>query len=214
MEADVFYCIASNCKDFQQEKLEIRFPKINWNSIFNYEDEKIRKNKIIARLLLNKVGKEFYGIENLLEKTSFYSGGKPTSTNSNLHFSWTHDEILIVLAISRTAQVGIDVAYVNEIDIGLMDDYLSLEEKDWVKNSKSPLQTFYKIWTRKEALLKALGKGISDVCLNEIDTTRNCIEFSKNKVFLYDLKFKENYQLTLATLQHETQIKLYPEICL
>lgn len=91
--------------------------------------------------------------------------GKPTV--HGLHFNLSHSGDLIVLAINERQDVGVDVErrrLVERVD-ALVHRWLTAEERsdlakeiaDGVEQSES----FLRVWSRKEARLKALGVGIS-----------------------------------------------------
>jgi 4'-phosphopantetheinyl transferase len=82
---------------------------------------------------------------------------------NNLYFNISHSENYILIAIADS-EIGIDVEKVDSLfdwpDI--LHTRFSKDEILWVKQSKSPKDSFYLLWTRKEALAKATGKGLQD----------------------------------------------------
>jgi 4'-phosphopantetheinyl transferase len=86
-----------------------------------------------------------------------------TVRGDKLHFNVTHSGDLALIAISHE-EVGIDIEQMksNFEYLEVLDNYFSLREIKKIKDSTEPLKLFYKLWTRKEALLKATGKGIID----------------------------------------------------
>lgn len=69
----------------------------------------------------------------------------------------------VLLAIGRAA-VGIDVEEIKS-DFWyeeLLSSVFSPEEQRHIRSSGQPRRQFYDGWTRKEALLKATGNGLSD----------------------------------------------------
>jgi len=94
--------------------------------------------------------------------------GKPTLGGvfaaAGLHFSLSHSENLGLLAISQVGAVGVDVENIRPLDDAdsLVNRFFSQREissfQKLPKNAK-PL-AFFKLWTRKEAFLKATGEGI------------------------------------------------------
>ncbi|RYE30625.1 MAG: 4'-phosphopantetheinyl transferase superfamily protein [Sphingobacteriaceae bacterium] len=72
-------------------------------------------------------------------------------------------ESWILIAISNN-QIGIDLEQINASFTyqNLLDFSFNLDEKNYIQTSAFPHQSFYKLWTRKEALLKATGKGLID----------------------------------------------------
>ncbi|MEK4424610.1 4'-phosphopantetheinyl transferase family protein [Solibacillus sp. FSL K6-1523] len=87
------------------------------------------------------------------------ANGKPFILNDKQFINWSHNDEYLVIALSELGQIGVDVEM----------SHLPYDEKlyGWIlhKEEKSKLQQgrlFSEIWTRKEAILKCSGEGISD----------------------------------------------------
>lgn len=84
---------------------------------------------------------------------------------TGLHFNLAHSGEIGLLALSPLGPVGVDVEMIrplNDLD-DLVDSILSPRESAVFRampESAKPL-AFFKLWTRKEAFLKATGEGIS-----------------------------------------------------
>lgn len=82
---------------------------------------------------------------------------------TGLHYNVSHSGDRVLIAVSY-AEVGIDVEkpdfnlHYNDI----MQISYSEAEIKYVDQSANPVQSFYTLWTRKEAILKATAKGIDD----------------------------------------------------
>ncbi len=80
-------------------------------------------------------------------------------------FEFSHSHSLALCAVACEHELGIDLEYVREeLDIeGIAQHVCSPGEID--KLRKLPVsdraKAFFNCWTRKEALLKAIGKGLS-----------------------------------------------------
>jgi 4'-phosphopantetheinyl transferase len=87
---------------------------------------------------------------------------KPYIKNSTLFYNISHSGDWIVLAVSDSA-IGVDTEQVNpSFDFNdVIKEYFSLEEARSILEEKSP-DRFFMIWTRKEALTKATGKGLDE----------------------------------------------------
>ena len=93
--------------------------------------------------------------------------GKPFIPDMNLPFNLSRTEKIFAFVIGRETQfLGVDIEQIKpDIDYtGISKNFFSLKEQqliyltDRVDDRRS---TFYEIWTRKEALLKAIGVGIT-----------------------------------------------------
>ncbi|GAB3947686.1 hypothetical protein GCM10028805_20400 [Spirosoma harenae] len=90
--------------------------------------------------------------------------GKPEMKNNpSWCFNVSHSGNWILIAVG-TGNVGIDIEKIDP-DFSFQDIVslqFSLEEQRYIAVSSMPRLAFYKIWTRKEALLKATAKGMDD----------------------------------------------------
>ena len=90
------------------------------------------------------------------------------STNGNeptLNFNLSHSHETGLIAISADRAVGVDIEYLKrEFEyLKIAKRFFSPTEYEVLQNTPGPLQknAFFSGWCRKEAILKALGTGIS-----------------------------------------------------
>lgn len=138
-----------------------------------------RKHFMIIRACLNTFLSRFTGTEPANHIFLRNESGKPflKSPEANLHFNLSHAEDIFLIAASLQT-VGTDLEKKNrkvpEPD-EIIERYYSDEEQQAVRNSAYPEETFLKIWTMKEAVIKAIGTGIHEnlKTLNTINTSDN-----------------------------------------
>ena len=99
---------------------------------------------------------------------------KAASALPPLHFNVGHSEDLILIALTTSCPVGIDLERVRPIPEleNIARQYFSTREAtDLMALPKDrQLRAFYQLWTRKEACLKATGEGLSS-SMREIEAT-------------------------------------------
>ncbi|MET0547014.1 MAG: 4'-phosphopantetheinyl transferase superfamily protein [Caulobacterales bacterium] len=103
------------------------------------------------------------------------ANGKPDlapALNSTLRFNLAHSEDLAALAITRDVQIGLDIEYVRPIEDGVARHHFSPKEYADLSSLQSEgwRDGFFRCWTRKEAVIKALGDGLS-LPLDSFDVT-------------------------------------------
>ncbi len=86
--------------------------------------------------------------------------GKPYDKKSGICFNLSHSG-MFAAAVFDECDVGIDIEVPRKVNLKLAERYFSPDENELIKASASPEKEFLRIWTRKEALLKAYGKGLS-----------------------------------------------------
>ncbi|MCY7360184.1 MAG: 4'-phosphopantetheinyl transferase superfamily protein [Rudanella sp.] len=94
--------------------------------------------------------------------------GKPIlRENPNWHFSVSHTGDWVLLAVGQTP-LGVDIEFVNPRFIidDLIPSVLSAAEQRVLIESTDSHLFFYECWTRKEALVKATGEGITNDFIN------------------------------------------------
>ena len=75
-----------------------------------------------------------------------------------LHFNLSHSGPWGVCALSK-APVGVDVELVRPLRYDLARRFFTPGEQAWLRGR--PEGEFFRLWTRKESFLKALGKGLT-----------------------------------------------------
>lgn len=92
--------------------------------------------------------------------------GKPSVAQApSMHFSLSHSGDQALLAISDTLVVGADLEQVRTLEhLDLARRYFHRAEIAAIEDQPTKsdqLEAFFRVWTLKEAIVKALGKGLS-----------------------------------------------------
>lgn len=91
-------------------------------------------------------------------KTDVY--GKPYIAGcEQWHFSITHTAGMIGIAVSD-ASIGIDAEKIHSADLRIAKRFFTDQENLRIENSENKDRCFFEIWTKKEAYLKYIGKGL------------------------------------------------------
>gem|GEM_PF-1784214 len=83
--------------------------------------------------------------------------GRPTLPGTGWHASVSHAGDLVVVALTDAAEVGVDVEQLRDVDVGAMGRHV-LAPGETVPADRA---AFFTLWTRKEAVVKATGDGIT-----------------------------------------------------
>lgn len=86
--------------------------------------------------------------------------GRPALPGTPFDFNFSHSEDLALLAVSPH-RVGIDVEHRKEGLLEAMSKACHPSEQAFILRQIDPDLTFLRCWTRKEACLKADGRGLS-----------------------------------------------------
>ena len=95
--------------------------------------------------------------------------GKPTlagdCADNHLHFNLSHSRNRAMIAVTRVAPVGIDIEYERVISDWerVARRFFSADENRQLSEvvEADRQHAFYSCWTRKEAVIKATGQGLS-----------------------------------------------------
>ena len=126
-----------------------------------YSYELGRRTCVAAYLLLCQGLEAEYGIE---EKPVFGFGehGKPHIIgHEDIHFNLSHCREAAACYVSDRP-VGIDIESIRPARKALVEYTMNAGEVEDIMNSPEPDRAFTRLWTRKEAVLKLDGTGISN----------------------------------------------------
>jgi len=136
-------------------------------------DRFIARHGLLRRILGHYLSLDPAGISFIYE-----SRGKPALPvavgGQTLHFSLSHSDGLVLVAVSGRCALGVDVERVRPIPESdqIVAKWFSARENAMLSalSAEQKLEAFFNGWTRKEAYLKATGEGIADA-LPEIEVS-------------------------------------------
>lgn len=87
--------------------------------------------------------------------------GKPFLRGHRVEFSLSHSGDIVLIALA-SLPVGADVERVIEREglKGVAAEFFTAGERMWLRAQADQIRAFYRLWTIKEAALKADGRGI------------------------------------------------------
>ncbi|MEC2074259.1 4'-phosphopantetheinyl transferase family protein [Alkalihalophilus marmarensis] len=131
-------------------------------------EEKLRS--LIGKLLILYILREYYRLPNNSINLNKNIHGKPFLQNNDLHFNITHSGFIVICAVNND-EVGVDVERVVPRKVNKLIPLFTKREQKYLKelSSKEQLIGFYKLWTRKESYIKALGLRLDKSLLKNID---------------------------------------------
>lgn len=129
-----------------------------------YHFTKDKNRFIICRALLKFILAEHTGlkVDNICIEVN--SNKKPyLASDPSVYFNISHSVDYAIIAIAKNP-VGVDVEHINRnfSYTDIVPTVCHQSEIKIIENSNDPPLNFYKFWTRKEALVKAIGKGLDD----------------------------------------------------
>jgi 4'-phosphopantetheinyl transferase len=127
-----------------------------------------RNRFIVARGLLRELLGKYLQQTSASLEFSYGEHGKPSlsggNASSGLCFNLSHSAGLVVYAIARERNLGIDVEHVRPGSAGddIAQRYFSSREVSDLRTlpPEARVEGFFHCWTRKEAYLKATGMGL------------------------------------------------------
>ena len=131
-----------------------------------YRSRDAAERYVVTRSLVRIVLSERLGIPGREIRVNRTDTGKPVVAGG-IHFNVSHSADLILLALSDERPVGVDVerkrdvVRVNALIARWLTDAERNELAQLTKRGASSSDAFLRVWSLKEARLKALGVGIS-----------------------------------------------------
>tara|TARA_B100002019_G_scaffold291585_1_gene312166 strand:+ start:266 stop:976 length:711 start_codon:yes stop_codon:yes gene_type:complete len=128
--------------------------------------------------------------------------GKPFLKNSNTSFNISHSSDWVILAFCKNYSIGVDLEELRDVNfLNISKRFFNKEEQIFLKNSSNPKRTFFDLWSRKEAIIKANGNRLlSEISNTNIPIIENEIpeKFVVDKWFVYKVEAGSNYSAALA----------------
>ncbi len=183
--------------------------------IISIRHEKSRIASLMGRLiLLYYLKKNKILIGSKITSISYTECGKPYLSEQKLNFSISHSNNYVGCTFSLNSNIGLDIEYMNDIDICEYKSVFGKDEYSYLMSNQS-LYAFYLLWTRKESFLKAIGAGFLLQPQN-INTLENPIIYEKYQFYTKSWNICGNYLMTIASAnlnQYKTDILELDNLC-
>ena len=187
----------------------------------------IHRNRFIAtRGALREILGNYLNLSPAEISFGYGDHGKPYLTNSetqNITFNTSNSADLALYAFAKNRELGIDIEYMRD-DLepeALAERFFSTYECKILSAlpASQKKQAFFNCWTRKEAVIKAFGKGLS-FPLNEFDVTLAPDEPARlltvhgdsdlaKRWSMYSLNPAENYAAALVAEGNKVPLKYF-----
>ena len=170
-----------------------------------------RERFVLARSALRQILSLYLNIApNKIE--FFYTEYKKPYLNTSetipLQFNLAHSHEMAVYAFTLNHAVGIDIEKMKEdYDAAVAKRYFSHQENEHLNQlpNRDKIIGFYRLWARKEAVIKAAGKGLfiplSSFSVS-VEDKRETIVLENEKWTLLSLDIHPAYQTALASNQN------------
>jgi 4'-phosphopantetheinyl transferase len=126
--------------------------------------ERHRSHYVVGRGLLRALLAGYVGAHPAALRFEYGEFDKPALAESDLHFNLAHSGAVVLFALTRAGEVGIDVELeeTRPRDERLAERFFSPAEVATLLSLPRPERSraFLRCWTRKEAFLKARGDGL------------------------------------------------------
>jgi 4'-phosphopantetheinyl transferase len=164
--------------EFTLDHLQVVLSQEEVTRAARFHFEKDRKRWIVGRGVLRILLGRYVNTYPSQLRFGSHAYGKPflafPSVSPPLEFNISHSHDLVLYAFTFTRQVGIDLEYK-----GASVDYEALAKVSFSPNEQALFRSlpddvkqeaFFNCWTRKEAYIKARGKGLS-IPLDQFDVS-------------------------------------------
>jgi 4'-phosphopantetheinyl transferase len=191
---------------------------------FRFEDS--RRQFVVARGALRKLLGEYLCVPPAEIELMSDQHGKPqlavSQTAARLRFNISHSGNLALIAVADGCEVGVDIEQLHRV--GHLEQiarrFFHPEEAKEVLGTQVDLRdlAFLRCWTRKEAVLKAFGAGITGLLADfQVPTNEKCqtwVELparpqvsGKPRCWLQHLKPCDGYVGAIACVESERRVR-------
>ncbi len=181
---------------FDVDLLLTRCPVILKKELRQFREKLDLARTLIGKLIINKLLIEEGYPQNIYSFMKKNNWGRPY-LNNDIHFNISHSGNFVLGALSKTTNIGIDVEEIRILDTKDMDQIFSGTEKREIIGNEINFNLFYSLWTKKEAVIKANGKGLN-IPLNEVEVNEETAVCENETWKLRQIFLNSQYSCHLA----------------
>ena len=153
-----------------------------------FQTTDLKANYIIRKAVMRKLLGLILKRQDSSIKIAYNKFGKPYLKKEKVFFNASSSTHHFSIAISRDFSLGLDIEDISPLQKGVLCEAFTDTEYAYINNSSL---RFYKIWTRKESLLKFDSRGLS-IDPSSIEVLEQEIKWNGKNVFLKSI-YEENH---------------------
>lgn len=186
----LFQYSADNTIDQNILKYYLEFlPQTFKEEVLKYRRWDDRYNCLFGKLMVY-MGSHLFGYKTFkFEKILKDTYGKPYMVDSDFNFNISHSGNTVVCVFSKQ-EIGVDIEEINDIEFDLFEDVFTAQELSDIRSQG--LDKFYEYWTKKESVIKAIGKGMS-IPLTEIEINKESTTYENDIWYTKSFKVANKY---------------------
>jgi len=120
--------------------------------------------------------------------------------DSRIDFNIAHSGNFVICCGTNSGSIGVDIELIKPIELDDYIDYFTSDEWRIIRDSEHPSDSFFEFWTRKEAVVKAVGAGLH-IPLSDIDVINNRVIYNEIDYYIQKLIIAKDYQCHLASTE-------------
>ncbi|BDS15626.1 4'-phosphopantetheinyl transferase superfamily protein (plasmid) [Aureispira anguillae] len=135
-----------------------------------------------------------------LNDIQFSDAGKPILKNKAIQFNISHCHNLVGVAISDKSVLGLDIEQFRKFEpIEAAFSFFSPVEQAAILRSSNPNQKLINFWSKKEALIKAIGGQMFDLAAST-DVRKSSTTWLQKDYYFYPISYPFDGVIWLASL--------------
>lgn len=205
MELTIFYTCADQYSPSFCNEFLAHCPHFIQKKINQYQDKNKRESRILGQYLLHRWIDHYQ-----INKADFFEKLQQQPFSSSVagyFFSLSYTSGYAFCAMLPGTETGIDAEKMIPIDISVMKSYFASEEWQAIIEADDPQRTFYRLWTQKEALLKASGQNLKTTLLAEVPALPETLFFNGRIFHTRSCILFPDIMLHMATAKPVTTLK-------
>ena len=192
----------------QFEDYLIRLPLSIQQQVVQYQRWQDAQAVLLGKILLLEGARRHFQRENILTDIQ-YTNWKRPFVEGSLDFNISHAGELVVCVMSNTTRVGIDIEKIVPLELSAYRQQMTPTEWADISGADDPIYAFYHYWTRKEAAIKADGRGMG-IPLQEVRLCGHSAWIEGQEWHLQPLPLAAGYSCYLATEKRENNERISP----
>ncbi len=198
------YLSHENHKNLLKNEL-VKFPTDFQEKIKQYRRWQDAQLSLLGRIILLRAIKEIYNQDYQNKKIHHTKYNKPYFEDNSIPFNVSHSGSIVVCAINDKSEIGIDIEMVSTIEIDNFKSQFTEGEWNKILFSNNKREDFFEYWTKKEAVIKAHGHGLS-ISLQSFEIIENATIINNEKFHLQEIKIEKQYKCYIASKNHFSKI--------